>query len=432
MKLAVIGAGSRGRAYSSYAEKYPFDLEITAVAEPDAFRRKNFGNRFGISDSLQFHTVDDLLHSAPEVDAVLITTPDQTHIEIAEKCSEAGYHILLEKPIATSMEELKRIYNIIKPEKNLFGVCHVLLHTPLTKAVKAIVQSGTIGQIVSIQRLEPIGYWHFMHSYVRGNWRREDSSSSLLLAKSCHDIDWIMHIMGSPVTSVSSFGSLYHFTSASAPNGASSRCIECSVESSCPFSAIRFYRKALAEGREDWPLDTVVQNFTSENLDHELIHGSYGRCVYASDNTVMDNQVVNMKFEGGKTASFTVVAFSDVDYRKTRIFGTDGMLEIDGKGVSMFRFLENEWSYTPVGTVGNATAARGHGGGDYGLMKAYIAAWQSGDYQEINRKTVEGCLSHQVVFAAEIARKEERVVKLNEFSRFNLSEAGMQMMGKIP
>ena len=82
--------------------------------------------------------------------------------------------------------------------------------------IKEILRSGVIGRVINIQHLEPIGFFHFAHSYVRGSWRNEDLSTFMLMAKCCHDIDLLRYMMDSPVAKVSSFGNLNHFRKVSA------------------------------------------------------------------------------------------------------------------------------------------------------------------------------------------------------------------------
>ncbi len=415
MRLAVIGAGSRGRAYSKYSEIPDSRLEIVSVADPDREKLQKFSEMYNISKELQFSSGVELLKANPEVDTILIATPDRTHVQLATAFSEAGYHIILEKPIGIDLKEVNTITNMVNThEEQLFGICHVLLYTPLTRTIKEILKAGSVGEIVSIQHLEPIGYWHYMHSYVRGNWRREDTSSPLLLAKSCHDIDWIMHIMQEDVEYVSSFGSLNYFHKRSKPDNSSDRCIDCSLDGTCPYSANRFYRNQLKNGNFNWPLDVVISEFTEEALDYALRFGPYGMCVYNCDNSVVDNQVVNIQFKNCKTASFSVTAFSEVDFRQTRIFCTKGMIETNGIDVKVFSFLNNNWETITVVSEG-VTAADGHGGGDFGFMEAYITAWQRNDYSEFNKRTLEGCSSHRIVFAAEEARLKNCVTCIDDF-----------------
>ncbi len=412
MNLAVLGAGSRGRAYSEFSLLNPDRLVICAIAEPNEQRRNLFGRRFGVPEKYRYSSWKALLLDKPPADAVLIATPDREHVEPAVAFSDLGYNILLEKPMAVDHGGCVIISEAVKRNRVLFGVCHVLLYTMHTKLVKELLGSGRIGEIVSLQRLEPVGYWHYVHSYVRGNWRREDTSSSMLLAKSCHDIDWIIYIMGGNVSSVSSFGSLHHFCKENKPEGASERCIHCSVEASCPYSAVRFYGKILKKGNLVWPLDTVIDELNNEALDSALQSGPYGRCVYSCDNTVVDNQIVNLSFSENQTASFSMVAFTDVSHRKTRIFGTRGMIETDGNTIQVYDFLSDNWEKTEVDSAG-ASAAEGHSGGDFSLMDSFIKAWETGDHSYIKSNAEEACISHEVVFAAEKARMENMVISLD-------------------
>ena len=76
------------------------------------------------------------------------------------------------------------------------AVAHVLRYTPYTRLVRRLLDEGALGEVVSVQHLEPVGFWHHAHSYVRGNWRREDEAGPMLLAKCCHDLDWLSHVIG--------------------------------------------------------------------------------------------------------------------------------------------------------------------------------------------------------------------------------------------
>ena len=197
-------------------------------------------------------------------------------------------------------------------------------------------RKSAIGDIVSIQHLEPVGYWHQAHSYVRGNWRKESESSSMLLAKSCHDLDWIRYIMGARCVAVSSFGSLKHFRKEEKPSGAGERCLDCSYEPRCPYSALKIYLGRIEKGQVEWPVNVITEDVSREGVQAALRDGPYGRCVYECDNDVVDNQVVNLLFEGGRTAAFTMTGFSEYQDRKTRIFGLisndpfEGVRSLDG------------------------------------------------------------------------------------------------------
>ncbi|HAU36745.1 MAG TPA: oxidoreductase, partial [Phycisphaerales bacterium] len=299
----------------------------------------------------------------------------------------------------------------VKESGILFAVCHVLRYTDYTRRLKAILDEGRIGRIVSIQHLEPVGYWHQAHSFVRGNWRNESESSFMLLAKSCHDLDWLRHVMGLPMRRVSSFGSLMHFRRDCRPAGAADRCLDCGVEAQCPYSAKRIYLERFHAGHTGWPLDVITSDLTEAGVLAALRDGPYGRCVYDCDNDVVDHQVVNIEFDDGPTATFTMTAFTEMSDRKTRIFGTRGRIEGDGRTLRVLDFLtdheETIDTRAPAGSI-----LGGHGGGDYRLMQGFVAAVGEQDPAKILSGPAETLESHLAVFAAERARREGRVVEI--------------------
>jgi predicted dehydrogenase len=294
----------------------------------------------------------------------------------------------------------------------LLAVAHVDRYTPHTVRLKQLVTDGAVGDVVCIQRTEPVGYWHQAHSFVRGNWRNEAESSFMLLAKSCHDIDWLRHIMGVPCRAVSSFGHLKHFRPDEAPAGASERCLDCQVESDCPYSARKIYLGRLALGHTGWPVDVLTPQPTVDSVTAALRDGPYGRCVYHCDNDVVDNQVVNLAFEGDRTASFTMTAFNEAAGRRTEVFGSRGQIRSDGRHIHVFDFLSDN-TETIDTAAADASLLGGHGGGDHGLMDSFVRAVADGDPSHILSGPRETLESHLMVFAAERARREQCVVEVS-------------------
>jgi predicted dehydrogenase len=407
----IIGAGERGNIYASYSLLHPEELKITGVAEPRDYYRKSFADKFGLKNS--FKTWEEAASKPQIADAAIIATQDALHAEPAIEFAGKGYHILLEKPMAPNPEDCRRIVKAVRQSNILFSVCHVLRYTHYTKKIKAMVESGKIGEVVSIQRLEPVGFWHYAHSFVRGNWRRADESSFMLLAKSCHDIDWLHYIMGEKCRAASSFGSLFHFKSSNKPEGAAARCLDCPVENKCPYSAKRIYLSNIKKGYAGWPVSVITTDLTEEGVIKALREGPYGRCVYSCDNDVVDNQVVNMVFEKGQTASFTMTAFTEFALRKTIIFGTEGRLEGDGQVINHYDFLTDKTSRINVNLEENG-GLQGHGGGDYQIMKHFVKALRKKDKKYILSGVDETLESHLIVFNAEKSRCENRVVFMEQ------------------
>ena len=404
VSLVIIGAGERGAGYARWARWHPDRAAVIAVAEPREVRRARFVASHGIPAHNVAADWRDLAGRARFADAVLICTQDRMHVEAAEGFAALGYHVLLEKPMAPDEAGCRRIVAAVEKAGVMLAVGHVLRYTPYTRAVKQIVGSGQLGDIVSVQHLEPVGFWHQAHSYVRGNWRRADLAASMLLAKSCHDLDWLAYVVGRAPLRVSSFGSLTHFTAANRPAGAADRCVACPVEASCPYSAPRLYRGLLERGEHRWPLSVVIDDFSPGALDEALRDGPYGRCVYACDNDVVDHQVVALEFPGATTATFTMTAFSKPAGRATRLFGTRGELTGNGQAIRTYDFLTRADQLITPAPAGAMNPAEGHGGGDAGLMDAFTAAVATGNRELIASGPRESLASHLAVFAAERAR----------------------------
>ena len=404
VSVVIIGAGERGAGYARWVRRHPDRALVVGVAEPHEVRRARCAAGHGIPAQNVATDWTDLAGRARFADAVLICTQDRMHVEPAEAFAAAGYHILLEKPMAPDEAGCRRIVAAVEKAGVMLAVGHVMRYTPYTRAVRQVVGSGQLGDIMSVEHLEPVGFWHQAHSYVRGNWRRAGLAASMLLAKSCHDLDWLACILGRAPLRVASFGSLTHFTAANRPAGAADRCVACPVEADCPYSAPRLYRGLLERGEHRWPLSAVIEDFTAAALEEALRDGPYGRCVYACDNDVVDHQVVALEFPGAATATFTMTAFTRAAGRATRLFGTRGELTGDGQAIRIYDFLTRAEQLITPAPAGAMNAAEGHGGGDAGLMDAFTAAVATGNRELIKSGPRESLASHLAVFAAERAR----------------------------
>lgn len=416
--VLIVGAGSRGQTYAHYGAQHPEQMQVVGVAEPRDFQRTHMAQKYAIPPQYVFEDWHQAAAQERFADAVIVATQDALHVEPVEAFAPKGYAILLEKPLAPNLADCHRILQAVEQHQNLFAVCHVMRYTGYTRLLKKTVDSGAIGEIVSIEHLEPVGYWHQAHSFVRGNWRNEAMSSPMLLQKSCHDLDWIRYIVGQSCTKVSSFGSLKHFRAEEKPEGAAERCLDCAVEYSCAYSAKRIYQRLYAQDARDgeigWPLTVLTPEPSPQTLEEALRVGPYGRCVYACDNDVVDHQVVNMEFARGQTASFTMTAFTRMRPRETHIFGTKGEVYGDGRYVRVYDFLSEQTTTYDSHVSSDGSILSGHGGGDYGVMQSFIAAVRQQDQSLVLSGPKESLEGHLMVFAAERSRHEERVVRLAE------------------
>jgi len=410
VRLIIAGGGGRGTTYANLAARTG-KAEIVGVAEPRDYYRNYLAKTYDIPAKNLFTDWKDMAVREKFADAVIVATQDRMHVEPAVAFAAKGYDMLLEKPMAPTADGCRKIVKAAVDAGIMFAVCHVMRYTDYTRKLISLLRGGLIGEVVSLQHLEPVGYWHQAHSFVRGNWRNTGQSSCMLLAKSCHDLDWIRHVMNAPCKKVSSFGSLYHFRPAGKPKGAADRCLDCPVEPTCPYSAKKIYLGRVAKSELWWPVDVLHPEPTMENITEAIRTGPYGRCVYACDNDVVDHQVVNMEFAGGKSAAFTMTAFNFGRGRETRIFGTRGELYGDGSKLVHSDFLTDKT--TEIDTAApDASISGGHGGGDGRMIWSFVSALADRDPSLILSGPQETLETHLMVFAAEQARLENRVVEV--------------------
>ncbi|EMD40647.1 hypothetical protein CERSUDRAFT_111229 [Gelatoporia subvermispora B] len=424
--IAVVGCGQRGKAYSTYALQEPAKCKVVAIAEPRPKTQKSMAEAHAIDRTLIFETWQDLLKASEDAfkivgkrlaDAVVVAVQDHMHLEVVLAFAEHGYHILCEKPMSTNVEDCVAMEAAVKKAGVIFGMGHVLRYSPYNKAITEIVRSGTLGQLMNAVHVEPVGHWHFAHSYVRGSWAREAESCFSLMTKSSHDIDILCHWFspGTP-TRVSSFGSLLHFRKEAKPleAGGSSRCLDCSYESHCPYSAKKIYLEPVSKGDKGWPANTIVDGLPDiENVTAALRSGPYGQCVYESANDVCDNQVVNLEFSTGATASFTMIATTErICERQTRLHFSHGEIVGDMRTFTVTDFRTGKSKqHTPKDEGG------GHGGGDFGLISTFVEAVRTGRQGLLGTDVSDALRSHLTVFAAEKSRREGIVVDCAEFQR---------------
>lgn len=397
--VLICGAGSRGRTvYGRYCLRRPDLGRVVAVAEPDPERRQAIAEEHGIPAEGQFASWREAAARPRLADIAVVSSPDQAHVEPAVGFLELGYHLLLEKPMAPNAAGCRAIVEAARKAPGISAVCHVLRYSAYFRALKRMIDNGAVGRPVTIRHLEPVNFWHFAHSFVRGNWRRSDQSSPFILAKCCHDMDLLLYLSGRRPSGLYSYGNLFHFRPEQAPAGHSERCLGCAVEPTCPYSAVRFYGDALSEGRHGWPLDVVTDERTADGLRRALETGPYGRCVYHCDNDVPDHQVVSLSFDDGMSASLVATAFTDRRDRETEILGSHGSLSGDGETIVHMNFL------TRTVTRHRIEAEGAHMGGDDAMLGEFFTAVAQGRPDLISTSPEVSLDSHLMAFLAEESR----------------------------
>ncbi len=457
IQAILVGAGQRGlEAYGPYALHNPDQIQFVAVAEPDPERRKRFAAQHHISPEYQFETWQPLLALPRLGTAALVCTQDQMHTAPAIAAMKAGYHVLLEKPMATTLEECQQLVATSEETDRQLHICHVLRYTEHFRQLKKVMDSHVLGDIVNISHRENVAWWHMAHSFVRGNWRNTALSAPMILAKCCHDLDILVWLLEDRPEILSSVGSLIHYRPENAPQGATQRCLDgCPAASTCRYYAPFIYidhipllrgiadtgrglagwtaRQALKNPRllqalskiipdlkmvvnyRGWPSSAVTNDPSPENLLVALQDGPYGRCVYFCDNDVVDHQVVSMKFERGTSVTLTMHGHSHLEGRTTRIEGSNAtLLSAFSHGGSWIEVNEHASDRcTRYDTT--ATLKSGHGGGDFGLMAGFIRALQTGGEYVAMTSARTSLESHLMAFAAEAARLKGETVRMADY-----------------
>ncbi|MDU5106935.1 Gfo/Idh/MocA family oxidoreductase [Clostridium sp.] len=409
--VAIIGAGQRGQyVYAEYIKNHPEEAKIIAVVEPNDFKRNRLVKNHGIKDENIFKSTGDFFSKGKIADLLIIATMDEMHYEQTLQAIELGYDILLEKPISPSKDECLEIVRRADEKGTLLMICHVLRYTPFFRKIKEIIKSGVIGEIVNIQHNENVGIWHMAHSFVRGNWRREEDTSPIILQKSCHDLDILVWLVDDECEKISSFGDLTFFTENNKPKGAADRCINCNVKD-CIFDA----RKAYLPIKGDWPANVVSDIQEEEEMLKSLSENQYGRCVFSCDNTVCDHQVTIIKFKNGVTATFNLSGFTHEISRTIKIMGTKG--EIRGNdansSIEVIKFTSNAVEEIKRDIYKVDVFDGGHNGGDEGLMEDLFNILKTGS-KESESSAIKSLQSHLMAFAAEESRLNNKVVKIQD------------------
>lgn len=400
----IMGAGARGNfIFAELMTTRDTGWQVAGVVETNPARREAFRARHKIPEEFSFASVDEFLAKGRIADFVFICTPDPTHYDLCAAVSAAGYDVLLEKPIATSLPDCLALIDVQRTHKNRIFVAHVLRYSPFFRTLADLLRSGKYGRVRSLYMTEMIGHWHFAHSYVRGNWRRRDDTAPIVLTKCSHDLDIMTWLLPEErVRSVSSVGSLSYFRPEMAPEGAAERCVDCPHQTTCLYSATELY----LTDREGWPYDAVTPGEnTLEGRRTAIANGPYGRCVWHCDNDVCDNQSVTLQFASGIHATLGLYAHTaDVTRRITILLDE---AEINGdlhRGeISVSPFTGEPGLLKPFAPPLPGPGDH-HGGGDLALLRTLYDHLETGAHREVMTSLATSVTSHVLAFLADDSR----------------------------
>ena len=417
--VAIAGLGSRGLdTYAKCLEKYAHRAQLAAVADIKPDRVKAAAQRYDLPADKCFDSVESLLRAPKQADVLFICTPDDLHYAPAIAALNKGYHLLLEKPAARSVNECRHIAQLAREKGLQVLVCHVLRYTVFYQTLKKLLDEGRIGDVMTVEWIERVAYWHQAHSFVRGNWHVAKDTTPMILAKCCHDLDMILWLTGKSCERVSSYGHLTHFTAANKPEGAPERCSpDCPRGNTCVYNAHKYYLDLFRREGDCWPVNVVAPEPTEEKIIEALNTGDYGRCVYQMDNDVVDHQVVAMQLSDDVTAVLTMTAFTATGGRCLRLCGTAGEISADMES-NLIRLTEFGKEPVVIDVATLATDFSGHAGGDARMVADLIDLLDGGKVSPALTTIDRSVESHYVALAAEASRlgKGQSVV-LEDFTK---------------
>ena len=397
IRLVTFGIGNRGGKYLQWVKANPAEASIVAIVDPDPLRLAAGQSLYGLSKEQCFSSPEEFFASGVSADAAIVSSPDLTHKSIALSCIERGWHLLLEKPVATSWEDCLAIAEAAEKAGVYVSACLVLRMHPYWRKIREVIADPRFGKLLSVHHEVNVGIDRYTHTFVRGRWSRSEESSPLIVSKCCHDMDLLVYLCGSEPVRTVSFGSLGWFRCENAPAGAASRCVECALESACPFSAVDLYRR-----RNLWNdnFSRLPDESLQDAVERELNSGRYGRCVYECDNDVADHQSVLMEMEGGAVVSLQLNCLTHEDGRMTRVVSSGG--EIRGNGAA----FTLRWSDTGEEEVFDFSEYANkplHAGLDHEMVRDFISRVKNKDFDSETAlpKVLPG---HRACFEAEAFR----------------------------
>ncbi len=380
VRIVIVGMGQRSMIYASESLADPTLFKVVGVADTDPKRVRLAKETFHLSDDHCFSSVEALCAAPRFSDAAINGTMDRQHVATTIPLLRAGYDVLLEKPFAVNQREADTLLSCAKETGRRVMICHVLRYTPFYRAVQEVIASGEIGQIMNVNMLAQISYFHESVSFVRGKYASpEICGSGLILSKCSHDLDLLSWLMQHDTpASVSSVGSVFHYKPEMAPEGAGTRCLtDCAAERLCPYSAARLY----IEHPQRWAnILWFGQEVPSDEEKRRLLaapENPYGRCVYKCGLQIVDHQSVLIGYRSGASATFCVNGGASAPARSLHITGTKGELhgvfEEERFTVSLVSPQSPGGRITRTVDVSAAQHGNAHGGGDQLVIRDFIA-----------------------------------------------------------
>lgn len=356
LNIGIVGAGNRAGGLGRNLRSLP-GVRITALADPDENRLNNLANDFDVPPEGRFTDSKKLLAS-PEVEAVVITTPDHTHHPLVMEAARQKKHIFCEKPMALNLRHCVEMEKSAQRNNVLFMMGFCLRYNNLYRKAKELIAKGGIGRLRLAYAVDSVerGSAYFFHS-----WHRlKKHSGGLLLQKATHSLDIINWMVESRPVSVYALGGLDVF---GGKESNKKTCDRCGRRKTCPeFIDVKVYHSDYLSGK----------SFVVED-----------KCVFAREIDILDNEILTIRYASGVRATFVECNFTPDYKREFAFIGDEGRLAI-------YDDYSHNGAIHPVRHRQEIVFARrhgkrivtlrpkmrpgGHGGGDPAMIEEFVDA----------------------------------------------------------
>lgn len=340
IRLGIIGCGTRASKLLEAMMGIGYDMMPVAVADidPEGAREKLAQLSVNTDEVTFYDSAADMLENGG-VDGVIVSTRCGSHTDFAIEVMKKGVPMLLEKPIATTHEDVARLEQAGKLYKSPVVVSFPLRMTPLAKLAREIIQSGKIGRVGQVQAVNNVPYGGV---YFHGWYRDEAETKGLFLQKATHDFDYITHILGDKAVRVCAVKNKMIFTG---DKPAGQRCPNCPEYETCPESTF------------------VMKHVTGGEIWGDM-------CCFAVDTGNEDAGSAIVEYDSGVHVCYTqnFYARRTAAKRGARFIGYDGTLEFDWYTDELKVHMHHE-DRVETHTLNSLNMM--HGGGDVALARNF-------------------------------------------------------------
>jgi len=374
-RYAQVGLGSRGEMYwQAISGEYAGTSELVGISDTNPGRtemvRKALAERGFEVPSYPSNDFDSML-AEQGPDTVIVTSKDSTHDLYIVKALEAGADVITEKPLTIDAARLQRIVDAIKRTGRRVRVTFNYRYSPVRAQVKELLQSGVVGDILSVDFNWNLNTDHGADYYRRWH-RNKENSGGLMVHKATHHFDLVNWWLGTVPATVAAFGTRQFYTERQAEfyglEGHGERCRGCAVSGKC-----NFY------------LDIAANpGLKSLYLDNEKFDGYFrDRCVFSPLIDIEDTMCLVVRYKSGAIMSYSLNSFLPWEGYRISFNGTKGRLEhvaqetvyISGDGSVPGQMKSGATTITVYPHFRKAYRIRihksrgGHGGGDARLLE---------------------------------------------------------------